>query len=90
MLTEEEKDQSYQDAIDDSVDRQTGGTIVVVKYPEVAKFIRETRYQLGLTLAEFSLRIGVTSRAVQYWEAGMRKPGRPVLKLINRMRVRSA
>jgi DNA-binding transcriptional regulator YiaG len=38
----------------------------------------KAREQLGLTRAEFAAALGVTRRAVDYWEAGERAISQPV------------
>ena len=52
-----------------------------------ASDLRALRARLGLTQSQFSLRIGVTKRAVQHWEAGTRKISAPVERLILTMKV---
>jgi DNA-binding transcriptional regulator YiaG len=56
--------------------------------PTIAEEVRAIRKALGLTAAELAKRLGVTTRAVWYWEAGKRKPGGAALKLMRRMRPR--
>jgi DNA-binding transcriptional regulator YiaG len=53
-----------------------------------AEEVRECRKALGLTLNDFAGKLGVTLRAVQYWEAGTRRPGNAALTLIRRFRPR--
>lgn len=40
------------------------------------------RHAMGLTQKQLAERLGVSTRAVQYWEAGKRRPPPPVVKLI--------
>jgi DNA-binding transcriptional regulator YiaG len=56
--------------------------------PTAAEEVRAIRERLGLTAAELAKRLGVTTRAVQHWEAGTREPGGAALKLMRRMRPR--
>ena len=47
-----------------------------------AKLVRGRRLELKMTQTELAERLGVTLRAVQYWEAGQRPPSASVLKLL--------
>lgn len=40
---------------------------------------------MGLSQDRFAEQLGVTLRAVQYWEAGTRKPGNAVMTLIRKL-----
>jgi DNA-binding transcriptional regulator YiaG len=44
--------------------------------------IKSARIKLNLTQSELADRVGVTLRAVQYWEAGKRKVARPAVKVV--------
>jgi putative transcriptional regulator len=44
--------------------------------------IRALRERLGLSRADFAGRLGVTERAVHFWEAGRRTPGGATLILL--------
>lgn len=46
--------------------------------------IKELRHLLGLTQEQFADAIGVTRRALTYWESGQRKPSPTSIKLIER------
>ena len=45
-------------------------------------WITYVRQDLGCSRAEFAKRLGVTERAVRYWENDQRKPAKPTMKLI--------
>jgi len=47
-----------------------------------AERVKAIRAALGLTLKDFAGRLGVTLRAVQYWEAGTREPGGAAVKVL--------
>lgn len=48
--------------------------------------IESFRNALGLSQTDLASRIGVTPQAVCQWEAGKRKPSRPVMILLEQMR----
>lgn len=48
--------------------------------------VREVRKALGLSRVKFGAAIGVTERAVQYWESGERRPPRSALFMMRRLR----
>jgi DNA-binding transcriptional regulator YiaG len=48
--------------------------------------IEQFRNALGLSQTDLAARVGVTPQAVCQWEAGKRKPSRPVLILLEQMR----
>lgn len=47
--------------------------------------VQSLRTALGLTEKEFAERLGVTVRAVYYWELGQRKPSGTAVRLMERM-----
>lgn len=52
---------------------------------DAAKYARRIRRRLGLTQAEFSLRIGVSIDTIRNWEQGKRRPtgaARSLLKIL--------
>ncbi|WP_163327598.1 helix-turn-helix domain-containing protein [Desulfurobacterium thermolithotrophum] len=49
---------------------------------ELGKRIKQIRMSKGLTQREFADELGVSTRAVQEWEAGRRTPSEPVLRQI--------
>jgi len=51
----------------------------------LAEEVKAVRLGLGLTWAAFAAELGVTWRAVAYWEAGTRRPGKPALILIRKL-----
>jgi putative transcriptional regulator len=54
---------------------------------DAAKYARRIRKRLGLTQAEFSLRIGVSVDTIRNWEQGKRCPtgaARSLLKVLDR------
>lgn len=48
--------------------------------------IETFRNSLGMSQTDLAARIGVTPQAVCQWEAGKRKPSRPVLILLEQLR----
>lgn len=54
---------------------------------DAAKFAQKVRKRLGLTQAEFSLRIGVSVDTIRNWEQGKRCPtgaAQSLLKILNK------
>jgi len=54
---------------------------------DAAKYARRVRKRLGLTQAEFSLRIGVSIDTIRNWEQGKRYPtgaARSLLKILDK------
>ncbi len=54
---------------------------------DAAKFARRVRKRLGLTQAQFSLRIGVSVDTIRNWEQGKRRPtgaAQSLLKVLNK------
>jgi len=54
---------------------------------DAARFARRVRKRLGLTQAEFSLRIGVSVDTIRNWEQGKRRPtgaAQSLLKILNK------
>ncbi len=49
---------------------------------DAARFARRVRKRLGLTQAEFSLRIGVSVDTIRNWEQGKRHPTGPAQSLL--------
>lgn len=58
--------------------------------PLTPESIKACRAALGLSQEAFAEEIGVTLRAVQYWECGKKTPSRPAAKLIRVMAARQA
>jgi DNA-binding transcriptional regulator YiaG len=52
----------------------------------IADEVKSIRSSLGITQAELGRRLGVTSRAVRFWEAGSREPGGPALIMLKKMK----
>lgn len=44
--------------------------------------IKALRTRLGMSQAQFGTLIGVSSRAVRYWEAGVKPPSPPAVRLM--------
>jgi len=61
-------------------DRVTGICVSIYKRGEHADFIRSRRLEMKLTQEELAQKLGVTSRAVRYWEAGTRNPSDEIIK----------
>lgn len=53
--------------------------------PPWPDMIRAARDHLGLTQVEFARRLGVSTRAVQTWEAGEREPAAYLLIALEHM-----
>ena len=54
---------------------------------DAARFARRVRKRLGLSQAEFSLRIGVSVETIRNWEQGKRRPtgaAQSLLKILNK------
>jgi putative transcriptional regulator len=54
---------------------------------DAAKYAQRVRKRLGLTQAEFSLRIGVSVDTIRNWEQGKRRPtgaAQSLLKILNK------
>lgn len=49
---------------------------------EIAALVRETRFRLGLTQAQFAQKLGVSFQSVNRWENGRTQPLPIVLKQI--------
>lgn len=60
---------------------------VISQMDNIAEEVRSHRKRLGLTLQAFSKRLGVSLRAVQYWEAGTRTPGNAALTLMKTLKL---
>jgi DNA-binding transcriptional regulator YiaG len=50
-----------------------------------AEEIKSIRVGLGLTWVQFAEKLGVTWRAVAYWEAGTRNPSGPAMILARKL-----
>jgi len=70
-----EKDIAAQKALDDAESRQ-----------ESARFVRQVRRRLGLSQAEFSIRVDVPLNTIRNWEQGKRQPtgaAKSLLKILD-------
>jgi DNA-binding transcriptional regulator YiaG len=47
--------------------------------------VRAARAALGMTWKQLAEAVGVSWRAVAYWEAGTRRPGKPALNLLRKL-----
>jgi DNA-binding transcriptional regulator YiaG len=57
-----------------------------VKTIDPAEVMRKRRAELGLTQGELAEQLGVTERAVQYWEGGQRPVSASILKLLETLK----
>ena len=53
-----------------------------VCYSETMNEVKELRQKLGLTQAEFAVKLGVAEYTVRRWECGASKPSRMARKLL--------
>jgi RecA-family ATPase len=65
-------------------DRMTGVCVSIAKRGEHADFIRRKRLEMKLTQEELAQMLGVTGRAVRYWEAGKYNPPSEVIERLQR------
>lgn len=56
--------------------------------PDRSDDVRNLRFSLGMTQAEFAARYGVSQRSVSAWESGERQPNRQVLEELRRRKNR--
>lgn len=55
---------------------------LIIKQPQIGKFIRELRQEIGLTQEKFAALLGVTWLTVNRWENGRTQPSPLAIKQI--------